>query len=176
MWRVCTQRKENIDVGLEELLRKIVDSDRGDWNIISCLNTPSYLPWSPDGEFNEHLARAAYRPDVAIGLAWGIAVNDNYQEDWANDFTDPHAESILVDIFYNGMLVARETLVYVDGSRALLPIPYDHEKLLVRHRDRAFARLLDDLSLEHGVGGGVGDRSRSEFDDYFRRAGLVVDG
>lgn len=34
-----------------------------------------------------------------------------------------------------------------------------------------FAKLLDALQLEHGVGGGVGDPSRSEFDDSFARRG-----
>ena len=125
-------------MGLDELRQLIADSDRGDWNIVSCFGKPSFLPWSPDGEFNEHLARAAYRPDLSIGLAWGITDNDNYREDWANDFPDEHAESELADILYNGMLVAREILVSVDGGRALLPIPYDHEKLLVRRWDYAF--------------------------------------
>ncbi len=65
-------------MGLDQLLRLIVESDRGDWNVISCFGLPSYLPWSPeDGEFNEHIARAAYRPDVAIGLAWGIEAQED---------------------------------------------------------------------------------------------------
>ena len=165
-------------MGLDELLRLIADSDRGDWNIVSCFNTPSYLPWSPDGEdgeHNEHLARAAYRPDLSINLAWGITDNDNYREDWANEFPDEHAESILVDIFYNGMLVVRERLVYVDGGRALLPIPYGEARRLVRRWDYLFARLLNDLDRGYGIGGGVGDKSGSEFDRYFREAGLVAE-
>lgn len=167
-------------MGLEELRRLIAESDRSDWNVISCLNTPSYLSWNPvemnkhPGAYNEHLARAAYRPDVAIGLAWGITDNDDYREEWAQSFPNKHAERFIADILYNGMLVSREYVVLVDGGKGYLPRPYDHEQLLVSAWDHAFVRLLDELALAHGVGGGVGDHPRSEYDDYFRRAGFKV--
>jgi hypothetical protein len=146
--------------------------------VISCLGYPSYLPWSPDGDFNEHLARAAYRPDVSIGLAWGIRVEDDFRADWVQELEEPlnrPAPSFIADILYNGMLVARELLVLVDGARCYLPIPRLGKGMHVSMWDHDFAKLLDELQLAHGVGGGVGDPSRSEFDDYFRRAGFIVD-
>jgi hypothetical protein len=87
---------------------------------------------------------------------------------------DRPAPSFLADILCNGMLVAREILVCVDGGRCYLPIPRMGAAMQVSKWDHDFAKLLDDLQLTHGVGGGVGDASRSEFEDYFRRAGLSV--
>jgi hypothetical protein len=159
-------------MGLEELRRIIAASDRGDWNVVSCFGMPSFLPWSPDGEFSEHHARAAYRPDVSLGLAWGIRQNEDFQEDWTQEFPDSHAESFLADILYAGMLVAREHLVVVDGGRTYLPIP--DQNLTVTQWDHDFAKLLDELQLSVGVGGGLGDRDRSEFESYFRRVGFSV--
>jgi hypothetical protein len=150
-------------IGYEELRRLISESERADWNVVSCFGAPSFLPWSPEGEFSEHLARASYRPDISIGLAWGIRDNDDYKEDWANSFANEHAESFLADILFNGMLVGREYLVCVDGGRTYLPRPYDLEQLLVRRWDHDFARLLDTLQYTSGVGGGLGDFDPSRF-------------
>lgn len=167
-------------MGLEELRQIIGESDRGDWNIISCLDVPSYLSWGPNAfpepEYNEHLARAAYRPNISLGLAWGIQQLENFQADWVQELDEPlkrPAPLFIADILFNGMLVAREHLVLVDGGRCYLPIPHIGT-MRVSRWDHDFAKLLDALGLEHGVGGGVGDPSRSEFDDYFRRAGLEV--
>jgi hypothetical protein len=62
----------------------------------------------------------------------------------------------------------------VDGGRCYLPIPRIGDGMRVGKWDHDFAKLLDALQLEHGVGGGIGDPSRSEFDEYFRRAGLSI--
>jgi hypothetical protein len=161
-------------LGLEELRRIIAESDRGDWNIISCFGQPSFLPWSPDGEFNEHHARASYRPDLSIGLAWGVRVNENFQEVWTQKFSDKKAHSCLADLFYNGMLVDREYYVVVDGGRACLPLPSDREKLIVSRWNYDFVKLLDEFGYYSGVSGGIGDRSPSEFNRYFQQAGFTV--
>ena len=162
-----------IFVGLEELLRIIVESDRADWNVVSCFGMPSFLPWSPDGEFSEHNARASYRPDVAIGLAWGITVRERFETEWT-ERAGWDAESCLADILYSGMLVDRQIVVVVDGGRTYLPLPRDREQLTVSKWDHDFVRLLDELQLASGVGGGLGERKRSEFDDYFQRAGFSI--
>lgn len=161
-------------MGLDELRRIIVKSDRVDWNVISCLGMPSFLPWSPDGEFEEHHTRATYRPDVSLGLAWGIKVNEKFESEWTDTVANPaHNFSFLADVLYNGMLVSREPLVCVDSGHCYLPLP--QEGMRVRRWDHDFAKLLNDLQLVSGVGGGLGDPSRSDFDDYFRGVGLVLD-
>jgi hypothetical protein len=167
-------RVERRGTGYDEIRRIISESQRSDWNVVSCFGLPSFLPWSPDGEFSEHFARAAYRPDISIGLAWGIRDNEDYREGWANNFDDERAERFLVDIFYNGMLVDREYVVVVDGGRCYLPHP-ELGTLRVRRWDYEFVRLLDELRAASGVGGGIGDPSPSEFESYFRRAGLSVE-
>lgn len=109
----------------------------------------------------------------------GHKQNENFQADWVQSLDEPlkrPASSFIADILYNGMLVARELLVRVDGGHCYLPLPGIGDAMRVSKWDHNFAKLLDELSLEHGVGGGVGDPSRSEFDSYFRRAGLSVDG
>ena len=45
------------------------------------------------------------------------------------------------------MLVARQRYVLVDGGRAYLPIPLDHEKLLVARWDHDFVRLWTHCNL-----------------------------
>src|SRR5215212_9398292 len=98
-------------MGLDELRRLLIQSDRGDWNVISCFGAPSFLPWSPDGDFNEHHTRAAYRPNISIGLAWGIVDNENFHADRVQEFDEPlerHAPSLFADVLYNGMLVLRQ--------------------------------------------------------------------
>jgi len=165
-------------MGLEELQLIIADSDRGDWNVISCFRMPSYLPWSPDGDFNEHNARAAYRPDVSIGLAWGIEESEDFQTDWVAKLDEPlgrPSPSIVADVLYNGMVVVRELLVLVEGAKCYLPIP-GAGSMSVSQWEHDFAKLVDELSLSIGVGGGLGDLHRSDFAGYFRRAGLSVEG
>jgi hypothetical protein len=76
-------------MGLEELRRLIAESDRGDWNVVSCFGLPLFLPWSPEGEFNEHNVRAAYRPNVSIGLAWGATESENYAAEWVQALDEP---------------------------------------------------------------------------------------
>lgn len=161
-------------MGLEELRRLIAHSDRGDWNVISCFGRPFFLPWRPGGEFNEHHARAAYRPNLAVGIAWGITDNEDFHEDWSEKFPVQRAYSCIADLFYNGMLVDRETYVVVDGGRACLPIPTDRETLVVSRWRHDFVKLLDEFGYYPGVRRGVGDQSPSQFDDYFRRAGFSV--
>jgi hypothetical protein len=115
-------------MGLEELRRVIAESDRGDWNVISCfasaIDGPSYLfsPWLViDHEAypeREHHARASYRPDLSIGLAWGMHSNDNFEEEWVQNLSNKSAFSGIADILLNGMLVDRQYYVVVDEGRA----------------------------------------------------------
>lgn len=76
-------------MGLEELQRIIAESDRGDWNIISCFGLPSFLPWSPDGEFNEHHTRAAVPPGHLHRPRVGIRQTEKLQADWVLEIEEP---------------------------------------------------------------------------------------
>jgi hypothetical protein len=74
------------------------------------------------------------------------------------------------------MLVDRQYYVVVDEGRARLPIPPDRETLRIPRWYHNLIKLLDEFDFYSGVKGGVGDRTPSEFDDYFRRAGFSLDG
>ena len=130
-------------MNLEQLLETIVSSSRDDWHTIAGPGVDTVQSGSGHSSF------AAYIPDVAITLAWGLHCNDDFQEPWANHFPDPHAASEFVDVLYNGAHAYRDSYVSVDGHRSLLPIPDITEDgaLEVSYRCHRLVRLLD--SLEH---------------------------
>ena len=49
--------------------------------------------------------------------------NDEFNESWANEYPDSRAVSYWHDLFYDGALIERFILVYVDGFRGNLPLP-----------------------------------------------------
>ena len=130
-------------------------------------------------EYHEQIA--VLRADVDVRIAWG------YDPDFGerdrvffpeHTFPDPGIRVELGDVFYRGSLVDRYWLIAVDGGRAVLPMPHarlkagvsrdgglkpDDYEWYASSRDLAFARLVDDLSANR------------EFDEYVRRAGLVVE-
>ena len=167
-------------MGLDELRRLIAESDQGDWNVIDCFNdgAPSFLASArvaAGDEYSnlEHHGRATYRPDVSIGLAWGMKLRE-YKADWLDRFTHATASFGLVDL-YNGMLVDREDYVVVDSGRAKLPAPRSDERRVVTDYHKKLVKLIDEFDFYSGVRGGVGDKSASEFEDYFRGAEFEVD-
>jgi hypothetical protein len=170
---------------LDALMEQVITSSRDDWHKITCwgANTgPAYKErltfyetW--DTEFHgvleaeSHANVAVYLPDASITMAFGLDQNDEFKEEWANKFPDPHASSSYVDIFYNNALVFRDVYVTVDGARAKLPLPKrrldDAKKKIVAlevpRRRHDFIRLVE--SLEGDV---------REFDRYFKDAGFVI--
>lgn len=157
---------------LDELIQTFIESPQSDWS--EKLGTPTFLFAPADAPDLGHYNRMVYRPDVAVGLAWGSEMNDNYVWEWVQKFPDPKAHSILIDLLYNGQVVYRELGVVVDGGRATLPSPLPitkedevvpseilgwfckpHEYAFVR----AFAEKTDDLR---------------NFDSYFERSGIEV--
>ena len=114
----------------------ILDSEPKDWEHTGCWGSgsgPSYknmfTMWGSGGnkrtniDIESHSAIATFKKDLNISLAWGITVNDDFQEDWANSNADPKASSHLIDFFFGSTLVTRQYYVSVDGGRAMLPIP-----------------------------------------------------
>lgn len=41
----------------------------------------------------EHHTRASYRPDLSIGLAWGMHSNDDFEEEWVQNLSKKRAFS-----------------------------------------------------------------------------------
>ncbi len=123
--------------------------------------------------------RAAYKPDLAIGIGWGMNVQPaldgdarTFDESWATSFPDPGASWHFIDFLYHGTLVERQSYVTVD-ARCNLPLPrreVDGEGadaevtgLVITSWQRDFFRVLN--ALETSV----------DYDDYLRRAGFQVE-
>jgi hypothetical protein len=128
----------------------------------------------------EHEARAAFKSDLAIGIAWGMHADaltgtgerrQVFEEEWATSFPDPEATQHFVDFFFEGALVARERYVHVD-SRCDLPMPKRKVKgegpdariveLSITPWQRDFFRVLNAL------------QTAVDYDSYVSRAGLKV--
>ncbi len=156
---------------LEKLIQTILSSSREDWHTINCWapgSGPSYhevlqTDDAPEGGFTQvgHNIVAIYKDDIAITLAFGMMINADFVQDWANIFVNPHASSHRVDVFYNNALVFRESYVSVDGGKGKLPFPRGRKELLVPKGYFYFIKLLDCLSGYH-----------SRYEDYFQRSDL----
>jgi len=164
----------------------VVTSSPSDWHTITCWGANSgpsfhdrfdfYDTWNTKFHgvlvADEHSNVAVYKPDVSITLAFGLRQLEDFKEEWANKFPDPHASSSYIDIFYNNALVFRDVSVTVDGGRSRLPLPrrkFDDAKkkviaLEVPRRRHDFIRLVESL-----------DAGRvDEFDRYFQDAGFAI--
>ncbi|MBL0949275.1 MAG: hypothetical protein IBJ08_00920 [Pseudomonas sp.] len=168
-------------MNLSEFKRRICESEPEDWTVITCWGAdsgPSFLDkldvWTNgNGEFSgleidSHSNVMSFKPDLQISVAYGMQHNDDFREEWANSFPDPHASSAYVDFFYAKNLVYRDIYVAVDGGRFLLPLPeqkidssYTVTGLTVTRERAAFFALLN------------GNDSRSYY-ECLRRAGIEV--
>lgn len=177
---------------LEDLLALCAESSSEDWNSMTAWGArsgPSYLDrFSPvevrrheddlsltyELQHDEHSMRAAYKPDLCIGIGWGLPVYPSertFDEDWATQFPDPEASWHFVDLFYCGALVERQSYVNVDG-RCNLPLPRRKVEgegadakvtaLTITQWQRDFFRTLN--ALETTV----------DYDDYLGRAGFEI--
>jgi hypothetical protein len=110
---------------LDDIYALILGSQPDEWNRVD-RGSPTFLYGLVyDGEHQGlHDARAVYKLNVAVGIAWGLKANENYRADWIEKFADSeNAWSEYIDILYNGNPVDRKVRVVVDGGRAALPPP-----------------------------------------------------
>jgi len=96
-------------------------------------------------------------------MAFGLTVNDDFKEKWANSFPDPQASSHILDLFMSNTLVDRIVYVVVDGGRAKLPIPKSTTDLSVTQKEYELFKLIDGMESGHG-----------NFDEYFNRVHLIL--
>ena len=161
---------------LAELMDRIINSSKEDWNSIACWGAGSGPSYRNKFEFYStyegeqavlhcvpYGMAASYKPDLSITLAWGLTVNEDFREPWANKFPDPKASSHYVDVFFNNALVYRELYVVVDGGRTKLPIPRKPKELLVPRNYYSFIKLLDEI-----------DTYLSSYESYFKQAGFEI--
>lgn len=116
-----------------------------------------------DFELQEHSTMMTFIKDVRFGLAWGLVMDKNFNEEWIQKLPNKRAQSVILDFSYNGALVFRDTLVAVDGWRCILPQPVNEAGPPYRVPDRRvkIAKLVHQL---------VGPETN--FDAYFKRVGM----
>lgn len=127
-------------------------------------------------ELESHVYLAVYRPDVDLRLAWGMRQDTELTfPDW--DFPDRSISRLLVDAFWRGALVARWSVLLVDGARCYMPDPSlavaevgpaqaDIEVIgsTVSESRVALARLLQRIQ----------GRDDAELESYLRRSNVVI--
>jgi hypothetical protein len=128
-------------------------------------------------EQDEHMHRAAYRPDVSLGLAWGMRAgheDDEHHFPWSDRFADRTVRLQFIDVLWNGMLIDRREVAHVDGHRGTLP----HARPMVvdtgQHWPEAIGETTNPYDVQlarltHVLAGG----SLEEFESHFRRSGIV---
>lgn len=83
----------------------------------------------------------------------------NFNEEWATKHPDTEAKTVNYTIKYGSSFVARETLVSVDGGRAILPMPDVETKKNVSQEDMNFTRIVD---------------INGKADEYLKKSGLKI--
>jgi hypothetical protein len=167
----------------DEITQMVVGSDPENWHVLDVGSGPLYLNrlgevsdaehhWL---EVDSHYYLAVYEPDVGLRIAWGMSIGDeweNEEKSWV--FPDRTMYRFAVDAFWQGALVARWTLLGVDGGLCYLP-DADREIVqadstpqgimtigwLAKSSEIAVARLVDGLT------------GHREFDRFFRQARIT---
>jgi len=156
---------------LDQYLGLIGDSKVEDWRLITRPTFKHHFARSTDDkgeevsvEVDEHKVAMSFAPNIRITLAYGLVADSHYRIDPKHKLGALNARSEYVDCFYDNILVHRETVVRVARQRCVLPEPADwtEEPIRIPRRKARFAKLI------HVLAGPL-----TEFDEYFRDAGMV---
>jgi hypothetical protein len=118
-------------------------------------------------DVDEHLVAFSYRPNIAITMAYGLVEQGDYVLPPGHPYAAENARTRYLDLFIEGRLVHRETVVNVDRQRCLLPMPRDWNRPIeIPTVQYSLIRLV------HTLAG-----PPTDYDRYFEEAGMVrVDG
>ena len=155
---------------MRQMLAIVAASDAKDWQI---LFRPTYRHriteiLNDDGErdrleVDEHLVSFCYWPDVAVTMAYGLVDQSNFELPAGSPFAAENARSVYLDIFHEGGLVHRETILKVDRQRCLLPMPKEWSaQTKIPVTQYSLVRLIHSL---------VGPPT--DYEAYFKDAGMV---
>lgn len=166
-------------VRYNEITQMITGSSPRDWEVIG---PPVYLDrlgevssgdqhWL---EVDSQYYLAVYKPDVSLRLAWGLTLERVLSfEGWT--FPDSSISRYAVDAFWQGALVARRTVLVVDGGGCYLPDPdpayVKTDDSLMGHQGVGWTAKASDVAVARLLDGVV--RPSSEFDRYLDQAGIV---
>jgi hypothetical protein len=163
----------------------ITGSEPDNWHVLDVGSGPLYL--NRFGEVSDaehhwlevdpHYYLAVYKPDVGLRIAWGITIGEKWEAGAADEpwiWPDRSMYRFAVDAFWQGALVARWTLIGVDGGHCYLPdagrvwVQADdsYQSILTvgwtaKSSEIALARLVDNLT------------GHREFDRFFKQARIA---
>lgn len=96
-----------------------------------------------DWDYDNNNCIMTYLPEHKITIKWDSYEEQKpFYEEWAISYPDKNAHSVNYYIYYNESLIKTFELVYVDGHRALLPMPNYNSKHISRI-DYLFSCLLN---------------------------------
>jgi hypothetical protein len=155
---------------LREILATVASSKVTDWQIIfrPTLRHRITELMKADGErerlmVDEHMVSFAYRPNIAITMAYGLVDQSGFELPTGHPFAQENARSLFLDIFHDGQLVHRETVISVDRQRCLLPMPLAWEPpVQIATAQMSLIRLI------HALAG-----PPTDYDSYFRESGMM---
>ncbi len=102
-----------------------------------------------------------FKPDLNITVR--EVQSDSHRpfegEEWAANFSDPHATAEVYELYYGASLVKDYRFVSVDGERAMLPYPASATDLRITPEQYSIAQAVD---------------VQGSLDEYMRRAGFRV--
>jgi len=166
----------------DEIWRILVESDATDWYQVPEAQSAGAFLWSittwhsgddlVNIELESHHSRAVYRPDVSLGLAWGLRHQKDFTESWTDVFPDTNASSQYVDVLWNGMLIDRLVFVVVDGGRSTIPMP---DRKLVERTVVGYWLTKRNFRFGGLIAGIKGSTALHTYQSYVERAGIVVE-
>jgi len=124
------------------------------------ISTDYVLDW--DSLYAENTKIVIYRKDTHLKFKHHDdrdIQNQNFIAKWANKFPDPKAVGYYFHLYHYDTIIHSFVLVYVDGCRALLPVPKSHTELTVSRLDYAAAVINGD---------------KQTTDSYMERAGITI--
>lgn len=121
----------------------VCNSDREQWNI--------------DDENN----RMFFKNDSKISIRWDEVDHDElFKEDWATHHCDSKAYKVKYYIYCDQNIVETFYLAYIDGFRALIPMP-NYATQCIKRKDYLFGKLLTN--------------SVKNYNEYIAISGLMVE-
>jgi len=89
-----------------------------------------------------------HRSTPELTMAWGLELfayseRRDLHFPWVQGFVDKHVMPFWVDFFWNGALIDRVELCYVDGGHGVIPLPLGSA---VSEFEAAVAYLVHDIS------------------------------
>lgn len=155
---------------LRELLATVAASKVADWQVIFRPTLRHRFTEAIDAEnkrdqvlVDEHAVRFVFRPDISISMAYGLVDQAAFDLPPDHPFARENARTLLLDIFHDGGLAHRETVLNVDRQRCLLPMPRSWESP-VKIPTAQFSLIR----LVHALAG-----PPTDYDSYFRESGMI---